>query len=84
MWDRLGMLMDHKEEQEMEESWDNVQTNIVGWLRSKGGLADQFSAEEITRAIGLIRTNGINIEKPYACQMVACKALSPTFSFLSH
>lgn len=84
MWDRLGMLMDHKEEQEMEESWDNVQTNIVGWLRSKGGLADQFSAEEITRAIGLIRTNGINIEKPYACQMVACKALYPTFSFLSH
>jgi len=85
MWDRLGMLMDHKEEQEMnKESWDNVQTNIVGWLRTKGGLADQFSAAEITRAIGLIRTNGINIEKPYAGQMVSCKALYPTFSFLSH
>lgn len=85
MWDKLNMLMDHNEEWKQEtDSWENVQINIVGWLRTKGGLADKFTADEINKAIGLIRTNGINIEKPYSGQIVSCKALYPTFSLLSH
>ena len=83
-------------------SWLSVQANIVNWLLdpAKGGLGDTFSTQEVNRAIGLLQTNAINMEKLYNGQIVSCKvgwqlcfcsdiflplqALYPTFSFISH
>ena len=86
MWDRLGLLMDHLEELQEGEAWACVQKNIVDWLLTpeKGGLQGLYTSQEINRAIGLIQTNAINLEKPWRGSIVSCKALYPTFSFVSH
>ena len=86
MWDRLGLLMDHLEELQEGEAWACVQENIVEWLLKpeKGGLQGLYTSQEINRAIGLIQTNAINLEKPWRGSIVSCKALYPTFSFVSH
>ena len=34
--------------------------------------------------LGLLQTNAINLEKVFKNQIVSCKALYPTFSFISH
>ena len=56
-------------------SWLSVQANIVNWLLdpAKGGLGDTFSIQEVNRAIGLLQTNAINMEKLYNGQIVSCK-----------
>ena len=86
MWDRLGLLMDHLEELQEGEAWACVQKNIVEWLLTpeKGGLQGLYTSQEINRAIGLIQTNAINLEKPWRGSIISCKALYPTFSFVSH
>merc|ERR1719232_1340119 len=68
------------------ETWNSTQRNIVNWLLTpdKGGLHERFTTDEINRAIGLLQTNAINLEKVYKKQIVSCKALYPTFSFISH
>ena len=87
MWDRLGLLMDHLEELEQQaDTWSSIQENIVQWLLTpeKVGLQGLYTSREINRAIGLIQTNAINLEKPWRGRLVSCKALYPTFSFVSH
>ena len=87
MWARLDLLMDHLEELEQQvDAWSSVQENIVQWLLrpEKGGLQGVYTSQEINRAIGLIQTNAINMEKPWRGDIVSCKALYPTFSFVSH
>ena len=56
-------------------SWLSVQANIVNWLLdpAKGGLGETFSTQEVNRAIGLLQTNAINMEKLYKGQIVSCK-----------
>jgi len=87
MWSKLDLLMDHVEDQKLKtETWNSTQRNIVNWLLTpdKGGLHERFTTDEINRAIGLLQTNAINLEKVYKKQIVSCKALYPTFSFISH
>ena len=87
MWARLDLLMDHLEElEQQEDTWRSIQENVVQWLLTpeKGGLQGLYTSQEINRAIGLIQTNAINLEKPWRGSMVSCKALYPTFSFVSH
>ena len=86
-WEKLQLLMDHLEELEQQgEAWDSIQENIVNWLVTpgKGGLEGVYTTQEINRAIGLIQTNAVNVEKPWRGTTVSCKALYPTFSFASH
>ena len=87
MWSRLDLLMDHVEDNKQNtDHWETIQINIVDWLLDpqKGGLQGRFTAEEINRAMGLIQTNAINMEKVGRNQMISCKALYPTFSYISH
>ena len=86
-WDKLGLLMDHLEELEQQgEAWTSLQENIVNWLvrPDRGGLEGVYTTQEVNRAIGLIQTNAINMEKPGRGSVISCKALYPTFSFVSH
>ena len=87
MWARLDLLMDHLEElEQQDDTWSSIQENIVQWLLTpeKGGLEGIYTSQEINRAIGLLQTNAINLEKPWRGSLVSCKALYPTFSFASH
>ena len=48
--------MDHDEERKKEvDYWKMFQTNVVDYIRIKGGLADKYSEEEINRCIGILR-----------------------------
>lgn len=85
-WARVQLLMDHDEERKKEvDYWQMFQTNVVDYIRIKGGLADKYSQEEINRCIGILRTNAFMSQQPH---MLAAgtdgKAIYPTFSFLSH
>ena len=48
-------------------------------------LAGTYSEEEIHRAIGILRTNEVQIKHPYLqAQGTSGRAVYPTFAFLSH
>ncbi len=69
--------MDHNDDMDSEERamWTAV---LVDFVRVRCGAAEDYSAEDLLRARGIMQTNGVN-------QGVAAgTGLYPTFSFLSH
>lgn len=85
-WARVQLLMDHDTERRKEtEYWNMFQSNVVDYVRKKGGLEDTYTEEEIHRVIGILRTNAFQVEHPYMAAVgTSGKAIYPTFSFLSH
>ena len=55
------------------------------YLHKELGLADIYSEDEINRAVGILRTNDVQIKHPYLlAQGTSGKGLYPTFALLSH
>merc|ERR1712106_599413 len=60
--DRLGILMDHREERMAEtNSWELTDTHLVKPLKA---LYDdnKYTSEDIQRCVGLFRTNGLAVQ----------------------
>eukprot|EP00092_Neocalanus_flemingeri_P000460 GFUD01000489.1.p1 GENE.GFUD01000489.1~~GFUD01000489.1.p1 ORF type:complete len:526 (+),score=117.42 GFUD01000489.1:104-1681(+) len=60
--DRLGILMDHREERMAEtNSWEITETHLVKPLKLLSG-DKQWTSEDIQRCVGLFRTNGLALQ----------------------
>lgn len=75
MWQKVDLLMDHKETMKDDERsvWQSQVIDLI--QQSRPGA---WSSQDILRAIGIINTNGVSLGLIKGC------ALYPTFSFLSH
>ncbi len=63
------LLMDHNEERMKDKmSWLLSHMVVVGNLRGAMGLGERFSAQQIQRAIGIIRTNGVKVVTCALCR----------------
>ena len=80
---RIDLLMDHNDVRRVKDTltWDSYQKHVVDFLRIELKLADEFSAEEINRCIGIIRTNGIETK---SVRGFKCRSVFPEVSVLSH
>lgn len=79
--DHIGNLMDHEEQRKKDQTtWMLSHMLVVSFLR--GACRLPFSADEIQRAIGIIRTNGVKLDTRSG--QASGIGLYPTFSLLNH
>ena len=62
VWSRINQLMDHREDRltKDRDTYDQLQREIVEYLRNDLQLADLWSEDEVQKCIGIIRINAIN------------------------
>ena len=62
--EEVSGLLDHSEELRARDprAWASTHAVVAGFLRGACRLGDRFSAEEIYRAAGLLRTNGVRLD----------------------
>ena len=75
MWQKVDLLMDHRETMKDDERlvW---QTKVIDPILASG--LRSWGPDDILRAIGIINTNGVSLGAVKGC------GLYPTFSFISH
>eukprot|EP00094_Tigriopus_californicus_P008225 TCALIF_07921-PA protein Name:"Similar to msta Protein msta, isoform A (Drosophila melanogaster)" AED:0.43 eAED:0.43 QI:0/-1/0/1/-1/1/1/0/369 len=79
--DHVENLMDHEEERKKDQTtWMLSHMLVVSFLR--GACRITFSADDIQRAIGIMRTNGVKLDTRSG--QASGIGLYPTFSLLNH
>jgi len=76
VFERADMLVDNIDTIKNTEDW-TIQEKAVKFLRERCGI-EEFTAEEIHRALGIFKSNSCNIAGFRA------RALFPTFSLINH
>ena len=91
-WYRVMQLMDHEEERRKDQkAWMTNHVLVVAYLQRllttankvTGKSFPQFTAKQIHKAIGIIRTNGVKID-PKTRDYSSLVALYPNYSLTNH
>ena len=54
-------MIDHLEEKRHEPHWQEVEENVVRYLRLKCGLGNRFSPEEVNHVVGVLEVNAFEV-----------------------
>ncbi|XP_023334833.1 uncharacterized protein LOC111706243 [Eurytemora carolleeae] len=82
-FDRINFLMDHVEERTATQSNINMMYLKVVTFLKKTCDTPEFDETEISRTIGILRTNGMKLEQVGSCECAGV-ALYPIYCLLNH
>ena len=76
-------MVDHVEDRKRQQEvhWQEIQHNVVQFLRKTCGLADRFSEDEINHVLGVLEVNAFEIT---TSEGYRGRGLFPLTALMSH